>query len=348
MKGFLKSAAKPSAKPEEESIDEPTLADNRSSEQKQSAASATITASSNTTIASGSALENDETSGQESRGQMLQRHKRELLAHKKAVQRMGKKSKQKSTKAQKRREKAAAAAAEREARIAAELDSLGTSERVEEEQALKKLLAPLGLGVKEIRADGHCLYRSLEDQLSQTAAAADGAAGGDTAAEAGVLNYQELRELAAEHIRQHKDQFAPFLLPEDEDEDPEEHYERYCYSLETTAVWGGHLEITALADALQRHIKVYAVGMTPISVGEQYSGADKAPLLELCYLRHAFGLGEHYNSTKTLLFAVVDDDDDNDDDENELHQQGEGEEHGGAAVSQGDQAAAAAADDQQS
>jgi hypothetical protein len=40
----------------------------------------------------------------------------------------------------------------------------------------------------------------------QTAAAADGAAGvdADGAEEADVLNYQELRELAAEHIRQHK------------------------------------------------------------------------------------------------------------------------------------------------
>lgn len=45
----------------------------------------------------------------------------------------------------------AAAAAEREARIAAELGNLGPSERVEEEKALKKLLAPLGLGIKEIR-----------------------------------------------------------------------------------------------------------------------------------------------------------------------------------------------------
>jgi hypothetical protein len=45
----------------------------------------------------------------------------------------------------------AAAAAEREARIAAELGGLGPSEREEEEKGLKKLLAPLGLGIKEIR-----------------------------------------------------------------------------------------------------------------------------------------------------------------------------------------------------
>jgi hypothetical protein len=52
------------------------------------------------------------------------------------------------------------------------------------------------------QADGHCLYRSLEDQLETTAAAA--AAAEDEEEPPGLLNYQELRELAAEHIRQHK------------------------------------------------------------------------------------------------------------------------------------------------
>jgi OTU domain-containing protein 6 len=134
-----------------------------------------------------------------------------------------------------------------------------------------------------------------------------------------------------------RDQFAPFLLPEDEDEDPGEHFEKYCFALETTAVWGGHLEITALADVLQRQINVYAVGMTPIKVGEQYSGEGKPSPLELCYLRHAFGLGEHYNSTKKLLFAVDDYDADEGDGDDE------GEEASGTASSQGGEAAAATA-----
>jgi hypothetical protein len=48
------------------------------------------------------------------------------------------------------------------------------------------------------------LYRSLEDQLETTAAAAAAAAADEDGEAAGLLNYQELRELAAEHIRQHK------------------------------------------------------------------------------------------------------------------------------------------------
>ena len=58
---------------------------------------------------------------------------------------------QKPTKAQKRREKQAARDAERDARIAAEQEALGPSEREEEEKALKALLQPLGLGIKEMR-----------------------------------------------------------------------------------------------------------------------------------------------------------------------------------------------------
>lgn len=61
---------------------------------------------------------------------------------------------QKASKARKRREKRAQEDAEREARIAEELASLGTSERLAEEAALKELLLPLGLGIKDIRVSG--------------------------------------------------------------------------------------------------------------------------------------------------------------------------------------------------
>jgi OTU-like cysteine protease len=146
---------------------------------------------------------------------------------------------------------------------------------------------------------------------------------------------------------------------EEEGGDPAAVLEAYCARLEGTAAWGGHVELTALAAALQRHIKVrsapvallqesctaavcssfsqhycctaavngpwtdsivilvwmrgkttsatlllhprqvYAVGMPTVSLGKEHEPAG-APPLQLCYLRHAFGLGEHYNSTKPL------------------------------------------------
>lgn len=151
----------------------------------------------------------ERTASGETRGQMTQRHKRELKSLKEQIKRLGKKGKEeaarlttdlearhqeelsqlsvpnetqmiaslsdslygvsisgdkqpkKLTKAQKRREQKLKDDAEREARIAAENAELGESERVAEERELRLLLAPLGLSVKDIVPDGHCLYRSL-------------------------------------------------------------------------------------------------------------------------------------------------------------------------------------------
>lgn len=47
---------------------------------------------------------------------------------------------------------------------------------------------------------------------------------------------------------------------------------------------------------LQRRIEVHAVGMPLVVMGEGHPGAP----LSVCYMRHAFGLGEHYNSTQPL------------------------------------------------
>lgn len=43
------------------------------------------------------------------------------------------------------------------------------------------------------------------------------------------------------------------------------------------AAWGGHLELTALSSALQRQIRVHAVGMDTIKLGEWSPGG-----CELC------------------------------------------------------------------
>ena len=110
--------------------------------------------------------------------------------------------------------------AEREARIAAELAELGDTDRVLEERALKQLLAPLGLAIYDIPPDGHCLYRSVEHQLSQlaeqqaeqepqqaAAAAAESNGGGE-----GAPSFLGLRALAAEYMRANADHFMPFVL----------------------------------------------------------------------------------------------------------------------------------------
>ncbi|KFM27686.1 OTU domain-containing protein 6B [Auxenochlorella protothecoides] len=164
--------------------------------------------------------------GGETRGKMLQRHKR----------------------------------AEREARIAAELADADDSLRVQEEEAMSSTLGPLGLAIHEIAPDGHCLYRALEHQLDLQ----DGS---------GAASFQELRRLAAEHMRTHANDFSPYIAEDDVTGPVEdgEVFEAYCKEVESTAAWGGHLELQALSQALGKPIKI-------------------------CYLHHAYGLGEHYNS----------------------------------------------------
>jgi hypothetical protein len=199
------------------------------------------------------------------------------------------------------------------------------------------------------------MYRSIEHQLKLTAGKAGGGGSGDADSdsgdddagdEGGVPNYQELRELAADYIREHRADFSPYLVPEEEGADPEAHFEEYCVTIEETAAWGGHLELQALASALKRRITVYGVGMAPqvglgVRVGSREGARQRlrvAPAphrarprppptptptcpirpppqvlgesfepegsgLKLCFLRHALGLGAHYNSTRRLLFA---------------------------------------------
>lgn len=107
--------------------------------------------------------------------------------------------------------------------------------------------------------------------------------------------------MAADHIRAHRDEFGPYLVPEDESQQggPDEYYERYCDTIEGTAAWGGHVELQALSSALRRRIVVHGVGMQAQTLGEGFEG----PPLTICFLRHALGLGAHYNSTRRLRQA---------------------------------------------
>ncbi|CAK0784589.1 hypothetical protein CVIRNUC_007793 [Coccomyxa viridis] len=192
------------------------------------------------------------------------------------------------SKAQKRRQAREQEDAEREQRIADELAQMGDSERLVEERSLAQLLQPLGLAVQDIPADGHCLYRAVNDQLrghSNGAGAAD--------------EYWAIRAKAAAYMRAHPDQFLPFM-PEAADEgvqDPQARFEEYCSEVEKSSAWGGQLELEALSRAYQRRITVYSVGMPPVDMGPEFKGPEK---LQLCYLRHAYGLGEHYNSIKPV------------------------------------------------
>ncbi|CAM6021580.1 unnamed protein product [Sphagnum balticum] len=202
------------------------------------------------------------------------------------------------SKGQKWRDRRVQQDAEREQRIKQEQESV-VSDRVREDQQLERKLCPLGFSLKEMKPDGHCLYRAVADQLSLYP---------DFCPQ---HSYQQLRSLAAAYMHTHADVFLPFVAAESTGDSPtgkdlQSKFEVYCREIESTATWGGQLELEALAHALRRHIVVYAGNSPDVEMGKEYSckhsdpGLLVVPTLRISYHRHAFRLGEHYNSVVPL------------------------------------------------
>lgn len=198
----------------------------------------------------------------------------------------------KPSKSLKRREKRAQQEAAREQRIQEEQQNI-VSDRMLENEKLEKKLEPLGLTVNEIKPDGHCLYRAVENQLALLS-------GGSS-----PYTYQELREMIAAYMREHASEFLPFFLSEntvegDTEESAVEKFENYCKEVESTAVWGGQLELGALSHCLKRRIKIFSGSFPDVEMGKEYQSDGGSDLsnssIMLSYHRHAYGLGEHYNS----------------------------------------------------
>ncbi|KAK4366816.1 hypothetical protein RND71_014696 [Anisodus tanguticus] len=198
----------------------------------------------------------------------------------------------KPSKSVKRREKRAQQEAAREQRIQEEQSNI-ISDRVIENEKLERKLDPLGLTVNEIKPDGHCLYRAVENQLAVHS-------GGSS-----PYTYLELRQMVAAYMRKHATDFLPFFLSENEeggesDDSLVERFENYCREVESTASWGGQLELGALTHILKKHIMIFSGSFPDVEMGKEYksgsgSGSSASSIM-LSYHKHAFGLGEHYNS----------------------------------------------------
>uniref|UniRef100_A0A8C3WA54 ubiquitinyl hydrolase 1 n=1 Tax=Catagonus wagneri TaxID=51154 RepID=A0A8C3WA54_9CETA len=184
------------------------------------------------------------------------------------------------------KDKKAALEKEREERIAeAEIENLTGARHVESEK-LAQILAARQLEIKQIPSDGHCMYRAIEDQLKEQDCS---------------LTVAVLRSQTADYMQSHVEDFLPFLTNPNSGEmyTPEE-FGKYCDDIVNTAAWGGQLELRALSHILRSPIEIIQADSPPIVVGEEYS---KKPLI-LVYMRHAYGLGEHYNSVTELSAAT--------------------------------------------
>lgn len=199
----------------------------------------------------------------------------------------------KPSKSVKRREKRAQQEAAREQRIQEEQRSI-VNDRLIENEKLEKKLEPLGLTVNEIKPDGHCLYRAVEDQLARLSSGPS------------PYTYLDLRRLVSSYMREHASNFIPFFLSEaDTGDSVAERFENYCREVESTAAWGGQLELEALSHCLRRHIMIYSGLFPDVEMGKEYKMSDDGPgspvsTIKLSFHRHAYGLGDHYNSVVPL------------------------------------------------
>ncbi|KAL5579873.1 hypothetical protein UlMin_012315 [Ulmus minor] len=102
-------------------------------------------------------------------------------------------------------------------------------------------------------------------------------------------------EMVAAHLRNHSSNFLPFFLLETfigdkSDDSLAERFENYCKEL----------ELGALTHCLKKHIMIYSGLFLDVEIGKEYKSNGEIDStdsgIRLSYHRHAFGLGEHYNS----------------------------------------------------
>ncbi|KAG0277409.1 OTU domain-containing protein 6B [Linnemannia exigua] len=151
-----------------------------------------------------------------------------------------------------------------------------------ERKAIEELATVMNVTVKDVTADGHCLYNAIADQLSQHYQT--------------ETDVKALRHETAEYMKGHSDDFLPFLTNKHGDMMSPEDFNEYCKDLESTAVWGGQPELLALSRVHKVPIWVVQMGSPTVKLSEDvYS--SKTPLM-VSYHRHMYGLGEHYNSLR--------------------------------------------------
>ena len=190
------------------------------------------------------------------------------------------KSQPKVSKAQKLREKKEAKARELTARLALAESNYTSSERYIEETKIKEKLSLLGLAIKEVPSDGNCLYSAVQHQLDDKSSVVD------------------LRMQTACYIRQHKNDFLPFLISNNTASVmTDNEFDSYCSDIEKPSTWGGQIELLALSHLLSRPVHVIQADSDTTVHGEQYS--ENEPIILIYYI-HQFGLGEHYNSITKL------------------------------------------------
>ncbi|ORY08327.1 OTU domain-containing protein 6B [Clohesyomyces aquaticus] len=165
--------------------------------------------------------------------------------------------------------------------------------REQERTRMKAHFSKYGLQEKEIRADGHCLYAAIADQMETAGLGLKPKIQPRIVGEETAEKYRMVRYAAADFIEENPDDFVAFM---------EEPLDAYLRKIRETGEWGGHMELLALAKTYGVDINVlHGDGrVDKITAGEHTSAKSGEARKEiwLGYYRHDFGLGEHYNSLR--------------------------------------------------
>ncbi|ODH52247.1 hypothetical protein GX48_01564 [Paracoccidioides brasiliensis] len=193
---------------------------------------------------------------------------------------------QKKPNRQKARLARRAAEQEAEAARAAEEAASQMDHRGNEKKNMDAAFSRLGLKEKEIRPNGHCLYAAVATQLVDNGIPLRESISA-TESGVGAVGYQAVRDVTANFITNHADDFAPFI---------EESLSRYVRKIRDTAEWGGQLELQAISQAYGVHINVVQGDGRIEKFEPPNSNAGEEKTIWLAYYRHSYGLGEHYNA----------------------------------------------------
>lgn len=185
-------------------------------------------------------------------------------------------------KARKKREKERQMELEREREIQLELENAGPLPREVEAAQIQKHL-PDGYTIQAVAADGHCLYRAVAAQLNRNNSSTP------------PYNYASVRNTVADSLLQHAEDLSAFCDYSDEVPD----FETYVHRVRSSADWGGHVELRALALALQRPVWVYSASSAePLKIepaSKVPEGDSSSSPILLSYHLQYYSLGEHYN-----------------------------------------------------
>lgn len=173
----------------------------------------------------------------------------------------------------------------REEAIAEENAKAGPSPRELEYNCIMELyLKPKGLTIKDIMADGNCLYRAVAHQMSLKEN------------DAGVtsISYEYVRSICADKLNENREEYEPFA---DLSDNGVSTFDDYVDRVRNTNEWGGHLELRSLAAAIKKTIVVYSSDAQPLYIRDDSSDdSDNDESISLSFHKSYYALGEHYNS----------------------------------------------------